>query len=266
MRISKILFVFLFMASASMGAQNFFSHQLEGKVQSDNKDVADVHVMNTTTGRATITDQEGYFEIVVKLNDTLLFSAVQYKRKQVVISQTMLESSLVYVPLEEFMNELDEVVVRPFNLSGDLTKDMENLEIGPVVSASTLGLPNANAKTFTQSERLLKEASMPKFNMGMLLSLPFNPIINEITGRNKMLRKRVAIDSQYARTQRVTNYYVDSLYVSELKIPRDKIDDFMYFCEVDENFNAVVDTHDQLKIWEFLKGKSLVYRENNGLD
>lgn len=249
-----------------MSAQNFFSHELEGKVLSKDKDVADVHVMNITTGKAVITDIEGYFKIAVRLNDTLLFSAVQYKKKKVVLSQDMMSSKLIYVHLEEFMNQLDEVVVRPFNLSGDLTKDMESLQTEEVVTASTLGLPNAYVKPLTQSERLLSEAAMPKFNIGMLLSLPFNPIINEITGRTKMLKRRVAVDNNYARTQRVTEFYADSLYVTDLKIPKLRIDDFMYFCEVDSSFNAIVNTQDQFKIWEFLRKKSLVYRENNELD
>ncbi len=249
-----------------MGAQNFFSHELEGKVLSKDKDVADVHVMNITTGRATITDVEGYFKIAVRRNDTLIFSAVQYKKKLLVLSQDMMNSKIIYVHLEEFMNQLDEVVVRPFNLSGDLTKDMGNLQTEQVVTASTLGLPNAYVKPLTQSERLLKEAAMPKFNIGMLFSLPFNPIINEITGRTKMLKKRVAVDRKYVRTQRVTAFYADSLYITDLKIPKLRIDDFMYFCEVDSNFNAIVNTNDQFKIWEFLRKKSLIYRENNELD
>ena len=40
----------------------------------------------------------------------------------------------------------------------------------------------------------------------------------------------------------------------------------MYFCEVDSVFQATVDTHDKLKIWEFLVKKSVIYRDNNDLD
>jgi len=56
---------------------------LEGRVYANDNDVTGVVVQNTTTERATITDIDGYFSIPVSLNDTLVFSAVQLKRKVV---------------------------------------------------------------------------------------------------------------------------------------------------------------------------------------
>ncbi|NNL09713.1 MAG: hypothetical protein HKP38_10865, partial [Croceitalea sp.] len=134
------------------------------------------------------------------------------------------------------------------------------------VSAEALGLPNAQQKIPTQSERKLQQATYGKFNLGMILSPPLDPIINAITGRTKMLKNRVKVDGAYARTQRVQNFYTDSIFMADLKIPIEKIEDFMYFCEVDNAFQKTVDTHDKLKIWEFLVQKSRLYRENNNLD
>jgi hypothetical protein len=262
----KWLLLGLFLLCQTLAAQTYFDTLLEGRIQSEEKGIADVHIMNTTAGRATISDEEGRFSIVVSLGDTLLFSAIQYKRKSLVISTSMLESSFVYISLEEFVNELDEVVVRPYNLSGDLEKDMQQLRIGQVISASTLGLPNADVKPMMQSERLLKEASMGPFSIGMITAVPFNPIINAITGRTKMLKKRVARDKKYLLTEQVRNFYPDSIFVRRLGIPEDKIDDFMYYCEVDENFEEVVATQDQIRILRLLLAKSATYRENNNLD
>lgn len=81
-----------------------------------------------------------------------------------------------------------------------------------------------------------------------------------------MLKKRLEIEEKYARTERVRAFYSDSLYVQDLKIPMAKIDDFMYYCEADGAFSSLVDTHNRLKIWSFFKKKSIVYRENNGLE
>ena len=67
---SKILLACFFLVCVSIKAQTFFSHSLEGKVVSETKDVADVHVLNITTKKATITNAYGYFSIPIKLNDT----------------------------------------------------------------------------------------------------------------------------------------------------------------------------------------------------
>lgn len=262
---SLAFFCFLLIYSVA-SAQVTFTRKLEGKVLNKTKSVADVHVMNTSASKATITDEDGNFAISVKLNDTLLFSAVQFKRKTLVVSVAMLESKAISVPLEEFVNELDEVVVRPYDLSGDLAKDMQNMKVGQVVSASTLGLPNADVKPLMQSERQLQQATAGKFNPIMILTPPLDPIINAITGRTKMLKKRVARDQKDLQTNRLRNKFADSLFVIQLKIPKEKIDDFMYFCEVDEAFDTLAKSEDTIDIWSFLLKKSAVYRENNALD
>ena len=250
---NKTFLLFLFLVVTSASAQNVFFYKLEGKVINSNKGITDVHVMNTSSNRATITDEEGLFSIAARLNDTILFSAVQYKRVNLVVTRAMLESSSIVVPLEEFINELDEVVVRPYNLSGDLGRDMNNLKTDKVYVAATLGLPNAYVKPITQAERKLNEATTG----GGLV--PLNPIINAISGRTKYLKKVLASKEKYARTSRVREYYADSLFVKYLKIPENKIEDFMYYCEVDNSFSSVVDSHDKLKIWEYLKLRSTAY-------
>lgn len=251
--------VFLLTSALAVG-QSFFSKKLTGRVYGADGDVAATHVQNITAKRATITDINGFFSIPANLNDTLLFSAVQFKKKQVVITAEILNQPTLNVLLEDVLNELDEVVVTPYNLTGDLTKDANIIPIEPVVTASTLGLPNAYVKPLTLAERELFEAT----SGGGLL--PLNPILNGISGRTKMLKERVARNNKYARTKRVRAFYADSIIVSDLKIPDLKIPDFMYYCEIDPSFSALVDTHDRLKIWEFLRKKSEIYRENNNLD
>lgn len=248
----------LFVASAQ--GQDFFTEKLEGRVYSDDGDVAATHVLNTTTERATITDSNGFFSIPARLNDTLVFSAVQYKRKEIVVTLDMLESKLLLIPLEEALTELDEVVVTPYSLSGNISKDLMNLDIEPVVTASTLGLPNAYVKPISKAERELYTATS---GSGLI---PLFPIINGISGRTRMLKDRIKRNEKYARTERVREFYVDSLYTTELNIPKEKIDDFLYFCEIDAAFQSLVDTHDRLAIWEFMRKKSLVYLGNTEVE
>ncbi|SHH10672.1 hypothetical protein [Flagellimonas flava] len=262
---SKLLFPIFFLLSLSVFSQQG-TKNMRGRVSSGTKDVVGVVVQNLTSSSAVITDMDGNFTIPVKLNDTLRFSAVQFQRRLVVINQVVFDTDFIVVPMEEFVNQLEEVVVRPFNLSGDLSQDLGQLQLEKDVSAEALGLPNAHSKIPTQSERKLQQATFGKFNVGMILTPPLDPIINAITGRTKMLKNRVKVDKTYARTQRVQGFYVDSLIVATLKIPFEKLDDFMYFCEVDTVFQRIVDTHDKLQIWDFMLEKSRAYRKNNNLD
>lgn len=254
------MFAFLVLCCSLAGAQQRLQHRVTGKVTHEGQGVADVHVMNLSARTATISDESGAFALHAGLNDTLLFSGVQFRRKTLLVTIAILESPLILVPLEEFVNQLDEVVLRPFNLSGDLGSDLGNTAPDKVYVASSLGLPNAYVKPPTQAERKLFEATS---GSGLV---PLNPVLNAITGRTRYLKELVKTESTYARTMRVRNFYPDSLYIRELRIPEAKIPDFMYFCEVDPRFSSLVDSRDRLRIWEFMKEKSKDYRLNNHLE
>lgn len=257
---SRIIFGCFLFLFAAVEAQEPRSTYLSGRVLEDGEAVADVHVLNLSAERATITSENGAFTIPARAGDTLMFSAVQLQRKSLVVTPAMMQSLGIVVPLEAFVNELDEVVLLPYNLSGDIGRDLQQIPREKVFVAATLDLPNAYVKPITQSERKIHEATTG----GGLV--PLNPILNAISGRTRYLKNLLATEQTYARTDRVRDFYADSVFVSELKIPLVKIDDFMYFCEVDSLFNSEVDTGDRLRIWEFLKVKSLAYRRNNGLD
>ncbi len=246
--------------------QNPQTKELRGQVVASDGDVVGVVVQNIVSERAVITDVDGFFSITAQLNDTLVFSAVQYKRKVLPVNEVLWNTNFFTIRLEEFVNELREVVVKPYDLSGDLSQDLTKLTLEKDVSAEALNLPNAHRSIPSQSERKLMQATYGKFNPMMILSPPLDPIINAITGRTKMLKNRVKVDGEYARTQRVQDFYADSLFLTALKIPMEKIDDFMYFCEVDEAFQTIVDSHDKLKIWDFMVEKSRLYRRENELD
>lgn len=259
-----VFFLFCFFWLTSAKGQNFFyPENFKGRVVSTSKELGAISVQNLSRGYATITDEDGFFEIRAQAQDSLFLSGVAFKGTHFVVNDGHLKQQLVYIPLEEKIVALDEVVLMPYNLSGNLAKDAAGLGPQQVVTASTLGLPNANVKPLMQSERLLREAAMPKFNVGMLLALPFNPIINEITGRTKMLRKRVARDKRYIMSEKMRQVFPDSLYVSKLGVPQENIADFFYFCEVDHRFIEVAKTDNPLLIWEFIKEKSKVYKKNN---
>lgn len=256
---SKFLLCF-FLICIKGFAQTESEKKIEGRVYSKDGDVAATHVLNISSSKAVITNIDGFFAITVRLTDTLVFSAVQFKKKQIIINQEILDDTLLSVPLDDELTELDEVVVTPYNLSGDISKDLLTLNIGPVITASSLGLPNADVYVPTKSERELFGAT----SGGGLL--PVTPILNAISGRTKMLKERVARNKLYDRTERVREFYADSLYSTKLNIPLAKIDDFLYFCEIDMEFQSLVDSHDILQIWSYMEKKSVTYRKNNNLD
>lgn len=266
--LSKLI-IFLFFAAMAVKAQD--NRQiLSGNIKAFNDEIQDVTVQNITSGKGTISDAYGFFAIAVQFNDSLVFSAVQFKKKTLVVNAEILNSKHIFVMLEEATNELDEVIVMPYNLTGDLTKDMKTQN---VVVAATLGLPNAYVKKKTQSERLLVEADGGSWvkavgagagSAGGTVNL--HKILNRISGRTKMLKKRVAQDEKNVIVENIVHVFQDSVFRKKLKIPEIRIYEFLYFCEADDNFSNLLQSNDEIKLWEFLQQKSLVFRKENDIE
>lgn len=262
----KDLLIMVFCLSLGFVKAQDFAKRIEGRVFSKDGDVATVHVSNISTKRGAITDVSGYFEITARLNDTLVFSAVQYERVEIIVTWGVLEKKLVQVPLKESLTELDEVVVMPYNLTGDLDRDMGNMKVGPVVTASTLGLPNAFLRPPTQSERKLDAArTWDAYFYVIAMGSKLDPLINYFSGRTKMLNQRIAREAQSKWIEEVRGYYPDSLYVHELKIPNANAGDFFYSCEKDSLFEVTARNGGRLQLWEVLKKNSIKYLKDNAI-
>ncbi|ADV49577.1 MULTISPECIES: carboxypeptidase-like regulatory domain-containing protein [Cellulophaga] len=260
-----LVVVLLFLA-IGVGAQE---HQvaLEGNVQVVNSELAGIHVQNVSTQKATITDGYGFFSIVVSLKDTLLFSSVQLKKKELVITKEILESKKIIIPLEEAENKLEEVVVMPFHLTGDLSKDAGNLKQA-AVSSTSLGLPNTHVVKMTYNERKLLEADRGTMLRVLPLGFAINThkILNRISGRTKMLKERIVREEKNNSVEQLLAYYPEAIITENLKIPDLQLHEFIYFCEVDKNFNFLLKSENQLILWEFLERKSKVFLKQNKPD
>lgn len=232
-----------------------------------NKDVTGVTIQNMTSKKASITDFEGNFSIHASVGDTLVFSAIQFKRKVIPVSKAVFDSSFIQISMEEFVNELNEVTVQPFNLSGNIENDLSGLHLRKDVSAVALGLPNANIRVISQSENKLHDADYGSFLYfyGLGFAINVNKILNRLSGRTKMLAERVKLDEEYGEIKKLEARFLDTALTRELVIPQEHFYDFMRFCEADKDFNFYAFGYDELKLWEFLQQKSISYRKNNGL-
>ena len=216
--------------------------------------------MNLSSLVATITKKDGTFRIVGKLGDSIAISSVQYEVFKLVLDEKIINSQKLEVRLITKVNELDEVTVKPHNLTGNLATDIANTRtVNETIRPSKLGLPNAYVKPRTQTERRIYEA---KSGGGIL---PLNPIINAITGRTKKLKNQLKLEQNEKKLTQTKEQFDDELYSNFLKIPSDRLDDFMYFCAVDEAFTAIQLIGDNIKMLEFLRKKSDQYRELNNI-
>ena len=110
----RLIFVLLFISNF-IYTQEDSRTWIRGKVLYKNSNVISANVVNNTSREATITDNDGEFEMRVRLNDRLVFSSVQYEIRSVVIDKDILQKSRLVIDVNEKVTVLDEVVVGPEN-------------------------------------------------------------------------------------------------------------------------------------------------------
>ena len=256
--------VFSFFLLVFFPFQTIFSQSIElsGKVASSTN-VENIHIINKTQQLFTITDRDGLFTIIVRLHDTLAFSSIQHQSKNIIISKQMILDKVVYVKLEEQINELDEIIIGKV-LTGNLISDINNTEGDPPINFFDVGIPGYQGKPATQSERRLHEAGefKPKMLLGLLGGgVPLNPILNGISGRTKMLKKRVEIETKETLMQSIKARLSKDFLVSN-PLEDHLVGDFFYFCADDVNFLKHCENQTDFKVLIFLRMKYRQYIEN----
>ncbi len=254
----------LFLIFILIGFNTIYGQSIElfGSVKSKTNS-ENIHVINKGAQVFTITDEVGRFTITAKLNDTLSFSSIQHKLKEVIVTKEMISNQAILVQLDNQINELDEVIVGKV-LTGDLLSDIQNVEGSPPINFYDVGIPGYTGKPATQSERRLSEAGefKPKMLLGALTGgIPLNPILNGISGRTKKLKNRVEIEEREKLMQSIKARLSQDFFASN-PLKEDLKMDFFYFCADDENFIKHCKNQTDFKVLIFLRMKYIQYLDN----
>ncbi len=99
-----------------------------------------VHVVNLNQVTGTITNEKGEFTIRAAVNDTLYLSFLGFKSQKIRITNDMFKFKDTKIALTELAYALEEVIVRPYQLTGYLEIDVKNLPINKGYQYSISGL------------------------------------------------------------------------------------------------------------------------------
>ncbi len=126
----KLLF-FLFLLSIPL---QFFAQEGEpvnGVVLNDANDLPleNVNIVNLNQVIGTTTDKQGKFELRAAVNDTLYFSYLGFKSIRVRVTNDWMKFGEVKIKMTELGIALEEVVVRPVELTGYVEVDAKLIPI-----------------------------------------------------------------------------------------------------------------------------------------
>jgi len=107
------------------------SSVINGKVlnSSNNVVLENVHVVNLNSVKGTLTNEDGNFIMKAKVNDTLYFSYLGFKSIRVRVTNDWMKFGEIKIKMTELSIALEEVVVKPIELTGYLEVDAKLIPI-----------------------------------------------------------------------------------------------------------------------------------------
>lgn len=246
MKKGLLLFTFL-LCFLSINAQKN-SMYIIGKTLVGKTSIFDVHVINKNTKIGTITNDNGEFEIPVKLGDSLFFSHVNLKENLIIVTDKIIANKALKVTLEEKTIVLNEMVLE--KQRSIFYQDPEIITYnGPTVSAKTLNLPYAN--TIPKEDK-----SILKIRSGGVVSL--DNLINSLNGTNKRLKQLKKMSEEDRQLEKIRKHFTDDFFVTDLKIKKEYINQFLNDC-IDKNIIAIFKKDDKIKLTKLLMDESKLY-------
>ncbi|NDV44614.1 carboxypeptidase-like regulatory domain-containing protein [Flagellimonas sediminis] len=238
-----VLILFSLLVSGWSLAQD--SRQLlRGKVLYRSSNVPNENVINSTSGEATITNDNGEFAIEVKAGDKVVFTAVNYQLEVVTITPEILQNNRLVVEVNEKVRELDEVVVTPENQAKFLeVKNEDFKEFNYEIDRNTEVVNVAESRTVR----------------GMQDGLNF---VNIFKALFKSRQEESGEEREPLKVSEVLRHvYDDEFFVVDLKLPQDKIDAFLLYCDDKIPSQTLLKKENEFQLIDFLVTQSKSYLE-----
>ncbi len=236
-----VLFTFCIFLSVMGYAQGEERKILRGKVLYRNSNVVNENVINSTSERATITNDKGEFAIRVKLDDELVFTSVNYQIEIVKITQEILDRNRLVVEVNEKVTELDEVVISPENQSKFL--EMQNEEFKQF---------EYETDQSTDIQNIAEDPKLTSLQDGLNFVNIFKALF--------LSRQKEDADRDPLKMSDVLRQvYADEFFVTDLNLPVDKIDDFLVYCDTQMPPQSLLKKDNEFELIDFLVTQSEIY-------
>ena len=219
---------------------------LKGKVINDSTEDAmpSVHVLNLSSVEGAITNAEGTFEIAVKSQDTLYFSYLGFKAIKVPVSNDMIKYGIPIFRLTQLSFALEEVIVRPYQLTGYLDIDVKNVPLNPAGRYNIPGLPQSGYEAGNSNRSSISKA------IGSL----FNPadFLYNLFGKNpKQMRKLKKMRQDDNIKNLLSTKFDREVLVQLLGIERFNLEEILRNCNYSNSF---IKEANDLQILEAISG------------
>ncbi|MEZ4854549.1 carboxypeptidase-like regulatory domain-containing protein [Flavobacterium sp.] len=225
-----IVFFFLYTTSVCFSQNDTIVHVIKGTVLNSQTllPMNNVHIINTTKVKGTVSDGNGLFEIMAQANDTLLFSYLGFETIKVRVTNDWIKNKTAKVALTEKAFALEEVVIKQYNLTGYVEVDTRLIPIVENKRYSISGL-DAGYEVGDKSPNAVTKVLQSVFN-------PADFLYNVFGKRPREMRKLKEIKKDNTIRDLLATKYDRQTIAALLEVDKDDIPLILQNCNYSEYF------------------------------
>ena len=248
------LLVFFSFTTSKAVAQVMAREILRGQIVSEDVEIGNVEIFNKSSNKGAITDSDGFYTIFAMVSDTLVIQSVQINPLEIVLVEDDFKLNVYKIRLDMFVNELDEVVISPTSLTGDLIKDIKNTKVY-ILNENFNQNKIINLEFVDDGYTSPKNQAMPSdgtIPLGTDLVKVGKLLKDAIFGKKKKSNK---IDYSQVRTEIIKEKFTYSFFTETLQIKMEDFEKFLLHCETDPEFKKLIAYNKEFELIEFLIDK-----------
>ena len=259
----KLLPLFIFCISFFAFSQDIQREIVNGKIIVEGSDIENITIYNASSGKGTVTDNNGEFTIAVAFNDLLEIKALEYQNIDVRVNKAILESKKMSIYLIEEMNVLEEVVIKTDQLTGNIITDAKRVEtFSPKLDAIYFGIKYTDTYELSddnksQIRNLEKNAQGQNMVNGLNVVNVVDQLLIPLFRSEVKDKKAAGIPEVPARS---IKYYLGSNYLVEnFDIPEHRVEEFIRYVEEDDFDFDLLNYGNEIELLELLSKKSKTF-------
>lgn len=241
---------------------------LRGHILADSVAVENVTIFNKSSNKGAVSDELGFFSIYAKPSDTLVFSNIVYSSRALVLSEFDFKIKVVSVELKTKVNELDEIIVTPYSLTGDLIKDDKNLKVTNVdqdMNVRQIVMSEVNPDFYTTSQNI----AMPNdgtikygFDFVKVGKLLKNSVFGNKSEKNTKFNSAKYYQDKIV-PEIIKEKFSYSFFHETLNLENEEIGLFLSFCENDPEIQSLLTSEEEIYLIDFLIKKNEEFKNLN---
>ena len=252
----KKIIIFITLTISTLTFSQEQTETVKGKVQSETSKsiLQNVHVLNLTKVKGTISNSKGEFEVKANVNDTLYFSYIGYKSLKVIVTNDLIRFDDNTIEITELAFALEEIIVKPYQLTGYLEIDVKNAPVNTSARYKIVGLPNLGYEAGRRS----------RSGISKIIGAIFNPadFLNNLFKKKSARMDKLRLMREDEEIKNLLSIKFDrEVLVQLLGVNRVDIDEILRNCNFSDTFiqqandlqimEAISECYEEYKLLEF---------------